>query len=36
LAASSAWSSFPTVNPPGRDYDAVTGYLTRELGRIGL
>jgi len=26
----------PTVNPPGRDYDAVTGYLTRELGRIGL
>ena len=26
----------PTVNPPGRDYDAITGYLTRELGRIGL
>src|SRR5271154_621088 len=26
----------PTVNPPGENYDAVTGYLTRELGRIGL
>jgi succinyl-diaminopimelate desuccinylase len=27
---------FPTVNPPGADYEAVTGYLTRELTRIGL
>jgi succinyl-diaminopimelate desuccinylase len=27
---------FPTVNPPGEDYEAVTGYLTRELKRIGL
>jgi len=27
---------FPTVNPPGEDYEAVTGYLTRELGRVGL
>ncbi len=27
---------FPTINPPGEDYDAVTGYLTRELKRIGL
>jgi succinyl-diaminopimelate desuccinylase len=27
---------FPTVNPPGADYDGVTGYLTRELARIGL
>jgi succinyl-diaminopimelate desuccinylase len=27
---------FPTVNPPGEDYEAVTGYLTRELARIGL
>jgi succinyl-diaminopimelate desuccinylase len=26
----------PTVNPPGENYDAVTGYLTRELGKIGL
>lgn len=28
--------SFPTINPPGEDYEAVTGYLTRELTRIGL
>ncbi|HZZ18892.1 MAG TPA: hypothetical protein VFE25_05960, partial [Opitutaceae bacterium] len=27
---------FPTVNPPGVDYGAITAYLTRELGRIGL
>jgi succinyl-diaminopimelate desuccinylase len=27
---------FPTINPPGVDYDGVTGYLTRELGLIGL
>jgi succinyl-diaminopimelate desuccinylase len=27
---------FPTINPPGQDYDAVSGYLTRELARIGL
>jgi succinyl-diaminopimelate desuccinylase len=27
---------FPTVNPPGEDYDEVTGYLTRELAKIGL
>jgi succinyl-diaminopimelate desuccinylase len=27
---------FPTVNPPGEDYGAVTGYLTRELAKIGL
>ncbi len=27
---------FPTINPPGQDYEAITGYLTRELGRIGL
>jgi succinyl-diaminopimelate desuccinylase len=27
---------FPTVNPPGADYEAVTGYLTRELARVGL
>jgi succinyl-diaminopimelate desuccinylase len=26
----------PTVNPPGENYDAVTGYLTRELSRVGL
>jgi succinyl-diaminopimelate desuccinylase len=25
-----------TINPPGSDYDAITGYLTRELARIGL
>ena len=28
--------SFQTINPPGRDYEGVTGYLTRELDRIGL
>ena len=28
--------SFATINPPGADYDGVTGYLTRELTRIGL
>jgi succinyl-diaminopimelate desuccinylase len=28
--------SFRTINPPGEDYEAVTGYLTRELTRIGL
>jgi succinyl-diaminopimelate desuccinylase len=28
--------SFPTINPPGVDYEGVTGYLTRELTRIGL
>ena len=28
--------SFPTINPPGADYDEVTGYLARELNRIGL
>jgi succinyl-diaminopimelate desuccinylase len=27
---------FPTVNPPGEDYEAVTGYLTRELSKVGL
>jgi succinyl-diaminopimelate desuccinylase len=27
---------FPTINPPGEDYEAVTGYLTRELARVGL
>jgi succinyl-diaminopimelate desuccinylase len=27
---------FPTVNPPGEHYDAVTGYLTRELKKVGL
>jgi succinyl-diaminopimelate desuccinylase len=27
---------FPTVNPPGENYEAITGYLTRELGRVGL
>jgi succinyl-diaminopimelate desuccinylase len=27
---------FPTVNPPGDEYEAVTGYLTRELSKIGL
>jgi succinyl-diaminopimelate desuccinylase len=27
---------FPTINPPGEDYGAVTGYLTRELSKIGL
>jgi succinyl-diaminopimelate desuccinylase len=28
--------SFPTVNPPGEDYAEVTGYLTRELAKVGL
>ena len=28
--------SFATVNPPGENYDGVTGYLTRELAKIGL
>jgi succinyl-diaminopimelate desuccinylase len=27
---------FPTVNPPGENYEEITGYLTRELGRVGL
>jgi succinyl-diaminopimelate desuccinylase len=27
---------FPTVNPPGEDYGEVTGYLTRELAKVGL
>ena len=27
---------FQTINPPGQDYEAVTGYLTRELEKIGL
>jgi succinyl-diaminopimelate desuccinylase len=27
---------FPTINPPGEDYEAVTGYLTRELTKVGL
>jgi succinyl-diaminopimelate desuccinylase len=27
---------FPTINPPGADYEGVTGYLTRELASIGL
>jgi len=25
-----------TVNPPGENYEVATGYLTRELGKIGL
>jgi succinyl-diaminopimelate desuccinylase len=25
-----------TVNPPGENYDTVTGYLTRELQKVGL
>jgi succinyl-diaminopimelate desuccinylase len=25
-----------TVNPPGEKYEEITGYLTRELARIGL
>ncbi len=25
-----------TVNPPGEDYEAITGYLTRELTKVGL
>ena len=28
--------SFQTINPPGADYEGVTGYLTRELARIGV
>ncbi len=28
--------SFPTVNPPGEKYGEVTGYLTRELAKVGL
>jgi succinyl-diaminopimelate desuccinylase len=27
---------FPTVNPPGEQYGAITGYLTRELTKVGL
>jgi succinyl-diaminopimelate desuccinylase len=27
---------FPTVNPPGERYGEITGYLERELGRVGL
>ena len=27
---------FPTVNPPGEHYGAITGYLTRELAKVGL
>lgn len=27
---------FRTVNPPGRDYAAITAWLTRELGQVGL
>lgn len=27
---------FATVNPPGADYEAITGYLTRELAKVGL
>jgi succinyl-diaminopimelate desuccinylase len=27
---------FPTVNPPGENYEAATGYLTGELTKIGL
>ena len=27
---------FPTVNPPGQDYGAITQYLTEELTRVGL
>ena len=26
----------PTVNPPGENYEVVTGYLTRELTKVGL
>jgi succinyl-diaminopimelate desuccinylase len=25
-----------TVNPPGENYDVITGYLTRELQKVGL
>lgn len=27
---------FPTVNPPGVDYDSITAWLTRELESLGL
>jgi succinyl-diaminopimelate desuccinylase len=27
---------FPTVNPPGENYGAITGYLARELAKVGL
>ena len=27
---------FRTVNPPGEGYEAVTGYLTREVEKVGL
>jgi len=27
---------FATVNPPGENYGAITGYLVRELSRVGL
>jgi succinyl-diaminopimelate desuccinylase len=27
---------FPTVNPPGEHYEAITGFLTRELTKVGL
>ena len=27
---------FETVNPPGKNYDEITGYLAREMGRVGL
>lgn len=27
---------FPTINPPGRDYDEITRWLSREMGRVGL
>ncbi|HEY1848822.1 MAG TPA: ArgE/DapE family deacylase [Opitutaceae bacterium] len=26
----------PTVNPPGDRYEEITGYLAREMGRVGL
>ena len=26
----------PTVNPPGENYEAITGFLTRELAKVGL
>jgi succinyl-diaminopimelate desuccinylase len=28
--------AFPTVNPPGEHYDAITAHLTRELSAVGL
>jgi succinyl-diaminopimelate desuccinylase len=28
--------AFPTVNPPGEHYEAITGWLERELERVGL